>query len=66
MRVRLKGLNSKRKRLADGRVVTYHYAWKGGPRLPGSPGDPEFMAAYNEAVSRKREAPAGAAASVSQ
>ena len=64
MRVRLKGLNSKRKRPADGRVVTYHYAWKGGPRLPGSPGDPEFVAAYNEAVSRKREAPAGSLLSV--
>ena len=53
MRVRLKGINSLRKTLADGRKVTYWYAWKGGPRLPGNPGDPEFIAAYNEAVARK-------------
>ncbi|GGD42455.1 tyrosine-type recombinase/integrase [Aureimonas glaciei] len=53
MRVRLKGLNSKRKTLADGSVVTYFYAWKGGPRIEGKPGSPEFMAAYNAAVARK-------------
>ena len=33
MRVRLKGINSVTKRLADGRIVTYWYAWKGGPAL---------------------------------
>ena len=49
MRVRLKGLNSKRKRLADGSFKTYWYAWKGGPSLRGDPGTPEFMASYNEA-----------------
>lgn len=53
MRVRLKGLNRVQKRLADGRLVTYHYAWKGGPRLPGKPGSPEFIAAYNEAIVQK-------------
>ena len=53
MRVRLKGLNSSRMRLADGSVVTYWYAWRGGPRLSGEPGSPEFMAAYNEAVAAK-------------
>lgn len=55
MRVRLKGINKVRKNLADGQQVTYYYAWKGGPSLPGKPGDPEFVAAYNEAVSRKVE-----------
>ncbi len=53
MRVRLKGLNRVKKRLADGTSVTYYYAWKGGPRLPGKPGCPEFMQAYSEAVSRR-------------
>ncbi|ESX91791.1 hypothetical protein [Mesorhizobium sp. LNJC403B00] len=53
MRVRLKGLNSRTKTLADGRVVTYYWAWKGGPSLPGKPGDLEFMAAYYAAVARK-------------
>src|SRR6516165_5026842 len=51
--VRLKGLNRTRKRLADGRIETYYYAWKGGPRLHGRPGTPEFQASYNEAVAKK-------------
>ena len=59
MRVRLKGLNSKRKRLADGTFKTYWYAWKGGPPLSGDPGTPEFMASYNEAVATKIAPPSG-------
>ena len=53
MRVRLKGLNWRTKKLASGALVTYYWAWKGGPRLPGKPGDPAFIAAYNEAVARR-------------
>ncbi len=52
MRVRLKGINSVTKPLKDGTTVTYWYAWKGGPRLDGEPGDPEFIASYNRAVAR--------------
>lgn len=52
--VRLKGLNQTTVRLADGRRVTYWYAWKGGPRLPGKPGDPDFVKAYAEAVQALR------------
>ena len=59
MRVRLKGITSRTKRLADGTSRTYWYAWKGGPRLPGKPGDPEFIGAYNEAVARKVEPKSG-------
>ena len=59
MRVRLKGINSKRKRLADGTWRTYHYAWKGGPPLRGKPGSPEFVASYNEAVAQKKAPPTG-------
>jgi integrase len=54
MNVRLKGLNRVRKRLAGGRTVTYWYAWKGGPRLLGKPGSPEFVDAYNQAVAQRR------------
>lgn len=54
-RVRLKGLNSIRKRLADGSTVTYWYAWKGGPRLPGLPGSPAFLAAFNAAHAERRK-----------
>jgi integrase len=59
MRVRLKGINSRGKVLKDGTSVTYWYAWKGGPRLRGEPGDPEFVASYHEAVSQRKAAPAG-------
>ena len=59
MRVTLKGLNSRTKRLKDGSSVTYYYAWKGGPRLLGRPGDPEFIASYNEAVSKRLTPPVG-------
>ena len=52
MRVRLKGINRITKRLADGFTVAYYYAWKGGPRLPGKPGDLAFIAAFNEAVAK--------------
>jgi integrase len=33
---------------------TYYYAWRGGPRLRGQPGSPEFHASYNEAVESRR------------
>jgi len=55
MRVRIKGLNRTRTTLASGKKVTYYYAWKGGPRLEGEPGTPEFMASYNAAVAGRRK-----------
>jgi integrase len=57
--VRIRGLNRTVTRAADGRQVVYWYAWKGGPRLPGGPGSPEFMAAYAEAVAARKAAHAG-------
>ena len=59
MRVRLRGINSIRKRHADGSFKTYYYAWKGGPPLRGEPGSPEFIASYNAAVAQKVAAPTG-------
>lgn len=50
MRVHLRGIHSVRKRLAGGSLTTYHYAWRGGPRLAGEPGTAAFMAAYNKAI----------------
>ena len=35
---------------------TYYYAWRGGPRLEGEPGSPQFMASYREAT-ENRNAP---------
>lgn len=57
MRIKLRGLNRVRKRLSDGAEVVYYYAWKGGPRLPGTPGSPEFMAAYSAAVASRKRTP---------
>jgi integrase len=59
MRIRLKGINSKRKQLADGSYRTYYWLGKGGPALRGEPGTPEFQASYNEAVAKKVTPPDG-------
>lgn len=47
--VRLKGVF---KTTAKGRA--YYYAWKGGPRLKGLPGSPEFINSYHEAHAEKK------------
>ena len=49
MRVTLRGLNWS---TVKGR--RYYYAWRGGPRLRGEPGTPEFVASYNEAIESRR------------
>lgn len=49
VKVDLKGIA---KAKAKGR--TYYYAWRGGPRLRGEIGSPEFIASYNEAVEQRR------------
>ena len=56
MRVRLKGIATATATLSNGERVTYHYAWRGGPRLMGRPGSPEFLASY-EAAHRGRRRP---------
>ncbi|MDP2355187.1 MAG: tyrosine-type recombinase/integrase [Beijerinckiaceae bacterium] len=57
--VRLRGVSKATAKLADGRRVTYWYAWRGGPRLDGEPGSPEFMASYNRAVAGRHGAAEG-------
>jgi integrase len=66
MRIRLKGINSKRKKLADGSFKTYYWLGKGGPPLRGEPGTPEFVNSYNEAAARKVTPPSGKLLSVLQ
>jgi hypothetical protein len=66
MRIRLRGVNRITKRLADGTLRTYWYAWKGGPPLRGEPGTPEFVVSYNEAMARKVTPPRGTLLSVLQ
>ncbi len=49
-----KGLHKATARVADGSTRTYWYAWKGGPRLDGEPGSPEFRSAHAAAVAERR------------
>ncbi|MGY3472730.1 site-specific integrase [Bradyrhizobium ottawaense] len=49
VRIDLKGIATVR---SKGRV--YHYAWRGGPRLRGEPGSPEFIVSYNTAIEERR------------
>ncbi|RJF87706.1 integrase [Oleomonas cavernae] len=43
-----RGINTVKKRLADGTEKIYYYARKGGPRLRGEPGTVEFENSYFE------------------
>lgn len=49
MRVRMRGVNSIRKRLADGSIRLYYYHRKTGQRLAGEPGTTEFLKSYSAA-----------------
>ncbi len=55
MRVRLRGINKVRRKLADGSVRIHYYAWRNGPKLRGFPGDAEFIASYNEAIALRKK-----------
>jgi integrase len=57
VRIKLKGIHWTIAKLADGSTKMYSYAWRGGPRLRGKPGTPDFVASYNEAVGRRTLAP---------
>lgn len=48
-RIRLKGINKVRKRLATGTVATYYYHRATGKRIIGDLGSPEFVQSYAEA-----------------
>jgi integrase len=52
--------------LADGTKKTYWYAWRGGPRLTGDYGSPEFIASFNAAIASKITAPEGRLSSLLQ
>jgi integrase len=59
MRIDAKGLHWTLAKLADGTRRVYWYAWRGGPRLKGKPGTPEFTASYNAAVATRVAPPEG-------
>ena len=52
VRLHLKGINTARKRLADGSIKKYHYHRGTGKPIQGNPGTPEFVASYAEAAKR--------------
>ncbi|MBN9022348.1 MAG: tyrosine-type recombinase/integrase [Rhizobiales bacterium] len=49
--VELKGIHVVRNRATG---AEYHYAWRGGPRLSGTPGSPEYHRSFNEAVADRK------------
>lgn len=52
MRVRLKGIHR-----IESRGRYYYYAWRGGPRLSGKPGTPQFMESYHTAHATRKVVP---------
>jgi integrase len=62
--VRIKLLNRVRVKLASGKVVEYWYLRGGSERIPGKPGDPEFMARYSELITAKIQPRAGTMLSI--
>jgi integrase len=59
MNIKIKNLHWTIFRLADGTKKKYWYAWRGGPRLTGEFGSPEFIGSYNAAVATKAVTPEG-------
>ena len=59
MRVVLKGVHRVKKRLANGEVKTYCYAWRGGPAIDARPGTSDFVRLYTEAHASIRKPRAG-------
>jgi integrase len=59
MRVYLKGVHRVEMRLATGKTRIYYYAWRGGPRIDGQPGTPDFIRSYQEAHASLRRPKAG-------
>lgn len=55
MRVKLPGVNTVRKKLADGSTKTYHYHRETGTSLSGEPGSAEFVASYAAAEATIRD-----------
>ena len=59
MRIRAKGINTVRARLASGEVKTYYYHRATGKRLVGKPGSSEFLTSFTVAEQSLRQRHAG-------
>ncbi len=53
VRIHLKGVNTAKKRLADGSIKKYYYHRGTKKRIMGEPGTPEFVASYAEAAKQE-------------
>jgi len=49
VQARIRGVNTVRKRLADGSRATYYYHRATGKRLAGEPNSPEFLVSFAQA-----------------
>ena len=59
MRARIKGINTVRRKLANGKIETYYYHRATGARIKGEIGSPEFIASIAAAVEKSRKRDAG-------
>lgn len=66
MLVSLVGVHKVRAKLASGEVVTYYYAWRGGPRIKAKPGSLAFNAEYHKRLREREKLPGSAAGSLSE
>jgi integrase len=55
----LVGLYRRPKRLADGSLTIYYYAWRGGPRIMSAHGTADFVAEFHQTVATKIIPPVG-------
>lgn len=53
MRLRLKHINTVKRRRVDGSVVVYRYHRKTGKQIHGEPGTPDFLRSYEQAAGAK-------------
>lgn len=49
-----KGIHKVKKRLSNGSVETYYYAWRGGPRLLSKPHTDDFQIEYGAALQSRK------------
>lgn len=64
MRVKLSGVHTTTKVLADGSRRKYYYLGKGGPRLEGEPGSPAFVASIHTAREALKRVPPNTLATI--
>jgi integrase len=55
VRVDLPGVHRVKVKKRHGSLVFYYYAWRGGPRLKGEPGSPEFITSYQAQHASRRQ-----------